>query len=252
MNINILGTKVHVVLVFVGALCVLLLFGCIGVISWGSRKMNQQDEATNKHSEETADLKNLTEHLKTENVKLQKETEKLSRQIENLDDKSHKETEKLNQTIQLIQKFKAFLFNELCNGPECLLCQTGWIFFSESCYFISNDYLTWNESRFFCQLKSADLIVINNQQEQEFIYYKLNTNKYYWLGLRKVGSNWVWVDGRIDTLGFWSSSYQYSPYSNAYAFMYRTGSPTASWGSGSNTYSRRPLCEQKALKLSLN
>lgn len=26
--------------------------------------------------------------------------------------------------------------------------------------------MTWNESRRFCQLKSADLIIINNLQEQ--------------------------------------------------------------------------------------
>uniref|UniRef100_A0A3B5L568 C-type lectin domain-containing protein n=1 Tax=Xiphophorus couchianus TaxID=32473 RepID=A0A3B5L568_9TELE len=86
-------------------------------------------------------------------------------------------------------------------SPECLLCQTGWIFFSESCYFISDVSLTWDQSRAFCQLKSADLIVINNQQEQEFIYYNINTNTDYWLGLRNNGSNWVWIDGRIDTLG---------------------------------------------------
>ncbi|XP_027865489.1 C-type lectin domain family 4 member C-like [Xiphophorus couchianus] len=225
MNINILGTKVHVLLVFVGALCVLLLFGCIGVISWGSWKMNQQDEAV-------ADLKNLTEHLKTEN------------------EKSQKETEKLNQTIQLIQKFKAFLFNEHCNDKECLLCQTGWIFFSESCYFISDVSLTWDQSRAFCQLKSADLIVINNQQEQEFIYYNINTNTDYWLGLRNNGSNWVWIDGRIDTLGFWSGNNNY----DSYALIYRTGDPRVSWFSVANTdpYSFRPLCEQKAFKVSLN
>lgn len=96
--------------------------------------MNQQDEATKKHSGETADLKNLTEHLNTENEKSQKETEKLSKNVENLNvklqneskilsknvenlnEKSQKETEKLNQTIQLIQKFKVFLFDEHCNG----------------------------------------------------------------------------------------------------------------------------------------
>ncbi|XP_043973046.1 C-type lectin domain family 12 member A-like [Gambusia affinis] len=194
MKINILGTKVHVVLVFLGTLCVLLLFGCIGVISWGGWKMNQQDAALAHLS----NLKNLNETLQEETEKLsqkvenlneksQNETKKLSSQLENLNEKLQEETEKLNQTIQLIQKFKAFLFNEQCNYKECLPCQTGWIYFSDSCYLFSNVERTWDGSRWFCQNKSADLVVINNQQEQEFIYGNINTNKLYWLGLRNYG-----------------------------------------------------------------
>ncbi|XP_027869469.1 asialoglycoprotein receptor 1-like [Xiphophorus couchianus] len=231
------NVKVHLVLVSVGILSVLLLVS-IGFFSWAGWKMNQLDEAFKKHS---AEMKDLGE-------KSQNQTEKLSRQMENLNEKSQNETEKLNQTIQLIQKFYTFLINEHCNGSECLLCQTGWTFFNESCYFFSKVSLTWLESCRFCQLKSADLVVINNLQEQKFIHDNVTSN--CWLGLYRNGSYWYWVDRRIDTLRFWRLSDPQSYHS--YALIYRTGNPTASWASAPNTYSYSPLCEQKAFKVSLN
>ncbi|XP_032414857.1 asialoglycoprotein receptor 2-like [Xiphophorus hellerii] len=209
----------RLLLVSVGILSVLLLVS-IGIICWAGWKMNQLDEAFKKHSAEMKDL----------------------------GEKSQNQTEKLNQKIQLIQKFNTFLINEHCNGSECLLCQTGWTFFNESCYFFSKVSLTWAESRLFCQDKSADLIVINNLQEQKFIYD--NMNSFHWLGLYRSGSDWYWVDRRIDTLKFWRLS---DPDSNeSYARMYRSGNPTASWASVPNSYTYSPLCEQKAFKVSLN
>ncbi|XP_017164883.1 C-type lectin domain family 10 member A-like [Poecilia reticulata] len=151
------NVKVHLVLVSVGIVSVLLV--SIGFFSWAGWKMNQHDETV-------TDLGKQNEHLKTENEKLQNETEKLRRHVENLNEKSQNETEKLNQKIQLIQKFNTFLTNGRCNGSECLLCKIGWIFFNESCYYFGETWLTWDESRRFCQFSFADLVVIDNLQEQ--------------------------------------------------------------------------------------
>uniref|UniRef100_A0A096M0R5 C-type lectin domain-containing protein n=1 Tax=Poecilia formosa TaxID=48698 RepID=A0A096M0R5_POEFO len=247
MMVNItLFTKI-LLLVSVGILSVLLL-ASIGIICWAGWKMNQHDEAIKKHSEETADLGKQTENLKTENEKSQNETEKLSRHVENLNEKSQNETENMNQKIQLIQKFNTFLINEHCNGSECLLCQTSWTFFNDSCYYFGNVRWTWDESRRYCWDKSADLIIINNLQELKLIYDNMKT--FHWLGLYRSGNNWYWIDGRIDTLKFWRPSYPISDHD--YAVMYRYANLTASWYSVSNTYARSPLCEQKAFKVSLN
>ncbi|XP_043974276.1 natural killer cells antigen CD94-like [Gambusia affinis] len=215
------NVKVHLVLVLVsvGILSVLLLVS-IGFFSWAGWKVNQLDEAFKKHSEEMKDL----------------------------EEKSQNETEKLNQKIQLIQKFNAYPMNEQCNGSECLLCQRGWIFFNESCYLFSDVWSLWNESRQFCQFKSADLIVIDNHQEQKFIYYNLKS--IHWFGLYKSGSDWIWIDNRNDTLKFWYPSYPRSSHSNA--IMSQSGNPTESWFSVPSTYGAYPICEQKASKVSLN
>ncbi|XP_054878859.1 uncharacterized protein LOC129353532 [Poeciliopsis prolifica] len=240
MNINILGTKVHDALVVFGALCVLVLFGCVGVISWGGWKINQQDE---KHSEDTTNLKSLTEELKNENEKSQNETEKLSSKMENLNGKLKEETENLNQTIQLMQKFNTFLFDKYCNGKECLLCHKGWIFFSDSCYFLSSDSLSWDQSRRFCQLKSADLVVINNQQEQKFIYNNIN-NGYYWLGLQSNGNNWVWIDGYVDTLR-WSCMLSPDRKETIWVFSFSDPSPTEPVLESNGSLSRAKILLQK-------
>ncbi|XP_016536430.1 asialoglycoprotein receptor 1-like [Poecilia formosa] len=136
--------------------------------------MNQHDEAVadlkNDNEKSQNETENLSSQVEKLDEKLQEETKNLSSQVENLNEKSQKGIENLNQTIQLMQKFKSFLFNENCTSKECLLCKKGWVFFSGSCYFFSNMDLTWNESRQFCQNKSADLVVIDDLQEQTFIY----------------------------------------------------------------------------------
>uniref|UniRef100_A0A3B5KT83 C-type lectin domain-containing protein n=1 Tax=Xiphophorus couchianus TaxID=32473 RepID=A0A3B5KT83_9TELE len=57
--------------------------------------------------------------------------------------------------------------NPLPSNPKCQLCPDGWLRFQEKCYWFRNDTeLNWEESRRFCQDRSADLVVINNPQQQ--------------------------------------------------------------------------------------
>ncbi|XP_045897921.1 CD209 antigen-like protein 2, partial [Micropterus dolomieu] len=45
-------------------------------------------------------------------------------------------------------------------------CPEGWKRFGFSCYFKSNEKKTCSESRSDCQRKGADLVIINNKEEQ--------------------------------------------------------------------------------------
>ncbi|XP_075938470.1 uncharacterized protein LOC142939145 [Anarhichas minor] len=83
-------------------------------------------------------------------------------------------------------------------------CPEGWRRFGCSCYFKSNKRNTWHGSRDDCQQKGADLVVINNKEEQKFVL-ELNMDKDSWIGLqaRKEIWNqtswrwqweWEWVD----------------------------------------------------------
>lgn len=52
-------------------------------------------------------------------------------------------------------------------NAECQPCLTGWIQFEESCYLFNTDpWMTWHDSRGYCQNKIADLVVIESLQEQ--------------------------------------------------------------------------------------
>lgn len=82
----------------------------------------------------------------------------------------------------------------------------GWTYFQSSFYYLSNESKSWTDSRGDCKGRKADLITINNRQEQDFVM-TLTRNKEFWIGLtdsEKEGQ-WKWVDGSTLTTGFWAS-----------------------------------------------
>ncbi|XP_048012446.1 CD209 antigen-like protein C isoform X2 [Megalobrama amblycephala] len=80
----------------------------------------------------------------------------------------------------------------------------GWIYNQSSLYFISSEKRNWAESRRYCTERGADLIIINNREEQEFVK---NSSDSFWIGLTDsdVEGRWKWVDGTNMTSGFWGS-----------------------------------------------
>ncbi|XP_075715664.1 hepatic lectin-like [Rhinoderma darwinii] len=75
-------------------------------------------------------------------------------------------------------------------------CDTVWQLFEGNCYFFSNSKSNWHKARTMCLYKSADLLVIDNENEQKFISGKTG-NTPYWIGLNDIEEegNWTWVDG---------------------------------------------------------
>ncbi|XP_073730770.1 CD209 antigen-like protein C [Misgurnus anguillicaudatus] len=82
----------------------------------------------------------------------------------------------------------------------------GWIYYQSSFYFISSEKKSWTESRSYCIEKGADLIIINNKEEQDFIKDYLVEDG-HWIGLSDsdVEGRWKWVDGSTLTTSFWAS-----------------------------------------------
>ncbi|XP_040291929.1 killer cell lectin-like receptor subfamily B member 1B allele B isoform X9 [Bufo bufo] len=109
----------------------------------------------------------------------------------------------LIRIIEALAKHSEIL-HELCMNSSdvaggCLLCPNGWILHGDDCYYYSDvKEMTWNQSRDQCEKMGADLLVIKNQDQQEFIerYFSLwwGENS-YWIGLHRDGDGWRWVDG---------------------------------------------------------
>ncbi|KAG9330044.1 hypothetical protein JZ751_027452, partial [Albula glossodonta] len=78
-------------------------------------------------------------------------------------------------------------------------CPQGWIKFSSSCYYISRETKTWSESRQYCREREADLVIINNKEEQTF----LKGRNSGWIGLTDSENEgtWKWVDCATLTTG---------------------------------------------------
>ncbi|XP_035285548.1 CD209 antigen-like protein E isoform X4 [Anguilla anguilla] len=81
------------------------------------------------------------------------------------------------------------------NAMDGCACLTGWRLHQGKCYFFSTDKMNWSQSQEYCTSKGAQLVIINNQQEQNFVSSRINET--HWIGLsdRNTEGQWVWVDG---------------------------------------------------------
>ncbi|XP_064204804.1 integrin alpha-X-like isoform X3 [Anguilla rostrata] len=81
------------------------------------------------------------------------------------------------------------------NAMEGCACLTGWRIHQGKCYFFSTEKMHWSQSQEYCTSKGAHLVIINNQQEQNFVSSRISET--HWIGLsdRDTEGQWVWVDG---------------------------------------------------------
>ncbi|KAK0155006.1 CD209 antigen-like protein A [Merluccius polli] len=97
----------------------------------------------------------------------------------------------------------------------CRPCEVGWIHNRFSCYVVfdhenESKRKTWSDSRDDCRRNGADLVVINDEEEQALLYDNsygsTDASNGYWLGLSKPAETgkWSWVDGTEVTLRYWT------------------------------------------------
>ncbi|XP_039730226.1 C-type lectin domain family 2 member B isoform X3 [Pteropus medius] len=76
-------------------------------------------------------------------------------------------------------------------------CQDGWIGFQNNCYYFSKQEGDWNSSRYNCSIQHADLTVINNKEEMNFLRQHKCTSD-HWIGLHMTESQTgKWINGII-------------------------------------------------------
>ncbi|XP_051489591.1 C-type lectin domain family 4 member A-like [Apus apus] len=117
-----------------------------------------------------------------------------------------------DQPTALQQKFKEWQCNSAgLQGKErgWMCCPSGWKLFQKSCYYLSDDKMSWAESEQNCTGMGSHLVVISSKAEQEFLFEELQRasrgeNYYIGLSAQKVGQ-WHWVDKTPfnETAAFW-------------------------------------------------
>ncbi|XP_067290006.1 C-type lectin domain family 4 member F-like isoform X2 [Pseudorasbora parva] len=104
-----------------------------------------------------------------------------------------------NERVQLISKNEN-LTNERVQlkveKNDLQMSLDGWIHYKFSLYIISSEKKSWTESRRYCTERGADLIIINNKEEQDFVK-NISDVTSVWIGLTDsdVEGRWKWVDG---------------------------------------------------------
>ncbi|XP_052423970.1 C-type lectin domain family 4 member A isoform X1 [Carassius gibelio] len=179
-------------------LCVLLLTAvtalCVHIHTINTNYTQERDQLLTKINSLTEDrdelqtkingLKEDRDQLLTNITIIREETDKLIIQIRNL----------LNERQQLINQLQL-----LCKEDE-------WIYYQSSFYYMSNERKSWSESRRDCLKRRADLIIINNREEYDFVQNH-TVKKEFWIGVTDsdVEGSWKWVDGSALNSELWAS-----------------------------------------------
>ncbi|KAM3604669.1 uncharacterized protein V6R79_014595 [Siganus canaliculatus] len=86
-------------------------------------------------------------------------------------------------------------------------CPAGFRKFGDSCYYFStaSQRLNFDESSQFCTNMSSHMLIINDNEEQQFIRNAIAGKGYFWLGLtdREEENVWKWADGSIPVFQKW-------------------------------------------------
>ncbi|XP_064819230.1 CD209 antigen-like protein C isoform X1 [Oncorhynchus masou masou] len=100
-----------------------------------------------------------------------------------------------------LQKDRDDIMSKFSNMKQ--KCPEGWQKFESSWYFLSTVKKPWRESRQDCLERGADLVIVNSDMEQEFLF---GLTKRAWIGLTDsvTEGTWKWVDGTpLTTPSYW-------------------------------------------------
>ncbi|XP_040190809.1 asialoglycoprotein receptor 1-like [Rana temporaria] len=100
----------------------------------------------------------------------------------------------VNRALNTLRRLSDQMKKMQVNGSVDFTCPSGWSTFQSSCYFFPLVGKPWSESKKFCEDKDSHLVVINAEEEQNFVF-GISKGKYTWIGLTDVAGDWKWVDG---------------------------------------------------------
>ncbi|XP_028719443.2 C-type lectin domain family 4 member A-like [Peromyscus leucopus] len=131
-------------------------------------------------------------------------------------------------------------------------CPKDWKPFSSHCYFISTDAASWRESEEKCSSMGAHLMVINSQEEQDFITKILNPKADYYIGLSDPGHRqWRWVDQTPynESSMFWHPGEPNNKKNKEECVEIRHLSSSWGWNDISCSSIRKSVCQMKKIYL---
>eukprot|EP00063_Salmo_salar_P090435 XP_014065270.1 PREDICTED: CD209 antigen-like protein C isoform X3 [Salmo salar] len=248
--------------VCLGLLCVLLLAGIIGLLLYQRNQLTSSNTMTKERYQLQINGNNLTEErdqLQTSNNTLTKERD----QQQTIDNTLIKERDQLQTRYNTLTKERDQIqtrYNTLTEERDQLqketerlkqslvekVCPQGWKKLGSSCYYVSTDSKSWEESRQDCRNRGAHLVVINSQEKQTLVNWLCGRKNYVWIGLTDSVSEgtWKWVDDTPLTTKYWNSGDPNGGRAENCVYFYSWTSDKGEWWDYDCSYKYRWICEK--------
>ncbi|XP_028647989.1 CD209 antigen-like protein B [Erpetoichthys calabaricus] len=151
--------------------------------------------------EKTREMRKNQTELLFENAKLKSNQSEQQKQNKELKDNM---STLLAEYLQLNYSHSKLTadFNKYCpvknNERRCHICPDQWLYFKSKCYFFTTEKLKWHSSYEYCSTLEAKLVIIESEEEQNFLIEKMKEGGSYWIGLtdEKKEGQYQWVDSR--------------------------------------------------------
>ncbi|KAF1374928.1 hypothetical protein PFLUV_G00234130 [Perca fluviatilis] len=170
----------------------------------------------------------------------------------------------IQRQVETLQFEKATLQSDTLDIREsCGRCRSGWVLLNTSCYFhslsASDSLKNWQDSRADCIRRGADLVVIDNLEEQVNLFEYLPKSNHIgpwwskpgsiWIGLTDIQTErtWVWVNNVTQQDGgYWikGEPNNFGPSGEDCAALMNIN-PRATWFDGNCQVNREWLCEME-------
>ncbi|XP_072769017.1 C-type lectin domain family 4 member E [Nerophis lumbriciformis] len=84
-------------------------------------------------------------------------------------------------------------------------CPTGWVRLDQSCFYLSQFRLNWEQSQRNCSERGGSLAVVSSRDVQYFLTQK-GEGMMYWIGLQRIGGTWTWVNNSVLAQSHWGNN----------------------------------------------
>ncbi|XP_023998742.1 C-type lectin domain family 4 member E-like [Salvelinus sp. IW2-2015] len=234
--------------VCLGLLCVLLLAGITGLLLYQRNQLTCSNTLTKERDQLQTSGNNRTEkrhQLQTSHNTLTKERDQLQTSYNTLT----KERDQLQTSYNTLTKERDQLQKEIESLQKSTVekvCPRGWKKLGSSCYYVSTELKSWEESRQDCRDRGADLVVIKSQEQQIFVNWLCGRKDYVWIGLTDSVTEgaWKWVDDTPLTTTYWNSGEPNGGRAENCVYFYSSSSDTGEWWDYDCSYKYRWICEK--------
>ncbi|XP_072005279.1 CD209 antigen-like protein A [Engystomops pustulosus] len=86
--------------------------------------------------------------------------------------------------------------------PGKHICPYLWVKKGDSCYWFSSVPENWQDAFLTCTTMESNVLTLTGKQEMDSLIPSLN-GKAYWIGLRKLNFQWLWIDRTPFTFSNW-------------------------------------------------